>query len=186
MTQSEIIIKDLDASLAGATGKLKQEMGAIRGNRPTVEMVQDIRLNWYDQPLTIKELGSISVVPPRTIQITVWDQGAVHAVMKAIDGAHAGLSASNDGNIIRASLSSLGDERREEMTKLVKKTAEAIRVQIRSHRDDAMKRLVNALRAKEITEDDVFRGKEKIQKAVDTANADVEAMVESKIAELGA
>jgi ribosome recycling factor len=148
-------------------------------------MVQDIRVNLYDQSLTIKELGSISVVPPRTIQITVWDEGAIAAVVKAIDGASVGLTASNDGNTIRASLSSLGDERREEMTKLVKKTAEAIRIQIRSHRDDAMKRLKGAETGKEITEDDAFRGKENIQKAVDRANGDVEAMVGAKIAELG-
>jgi ribosome recycling factor len=185
MTQSEMIVKDLEISLVGATGKLKQEMGAIRGNRPTVEMVQDIRLNLYEQSLTIKELGSISVVPPRMIQITVWDQGAIAAVMKAIDDARVGLSTSNDGNIIRASLSSLGDERREEMTRLVKKTAEAIRIQVRSHRDDAMKRLKAAETGKEITEDDVFRGKEKIQKAVDKANADIEQMVENKVNELG-
>ena len=185
MTQSEMIVKDLETSLAGATGKLKQEMGAIRGNRPTVEMVQDIRLSLYDQSLTIKELGSISVIPPRMIQITVWDPEAIGAVMKAIDDARVGLSTSNDGTIIRASLSSLGDERREEMTKLVKKTAEVIRIQVRSHRDDAIKRLNNAEREKEITKDDVFSGKEKIQKSVDKANGDIEGMVDGKLSELG-
>ncbi len=186
MTTSEIITKDLETALTATTGKLKQELGAVRGNRPAIEMVQDIRLSLYDQSLTIKELGSISVVPPRMIQVTVWDQGAVGAVANAINNAHVGLSATNDGNTIRATLSALGDERREELAKLVKKMAETVRIQIRSCRDDAMKRLKDAESKKEITEDDSFRAKEKIQKATDKANGDVEASVDGKLAEFGA
>ncbi len=185
MTISEAIVKDLETSLQGTAGKLKQDLGAVRGNRPSVEMVQDIRLNLYDQSLTVKELGSIAVVPPRTIQVTVWDASAVGAVANAINNAHVGLSASNDGNVIRATLSALGDERREELTKLVKKTAEAARIQIRAHRDDAMKRLKDAETKKEITEDDAFRAKDKAQKAVDKANADIEQAVNGKLTELG-
>ena len=185
MTLSEQIAKDFETTLAGVTGRLKQEMGGIRGNRPSVEMIQDLRINLYEQSLTIRELGSISIVPPRMIQITVWDQDAVGPVANAINNAHVGLSASNDGNTIRATLSALGDERREELGKLVKKTAEAIRIQVRAHRDDAMKQLNATQKEKVITEDDLSRGKEKIQKLVDKANADIEAMVDGKIAELG-
>lgn len=113
------------------------------------------------------------------------DRSAVAAIMKAIDAAHLGLSTSNDGNTIRATLSALGDERREELAKVVKKTAEASRIQVRARREDAIKRLKDAEGKKEITEDDAFKGKEKIQKSVDKANADIEAMVASKMAELG-
>lgn len=185
MTISEQIAKDLEAALAGVTAKLKQDFAQIRGNRPSPDMVQDIRIGLYDQQLTIRELGSLSVLPPRTIQITVWDPGAVGAVMRAIDDAHLGLSTSSDGTTVRATLSPLGDERRDEMTKLVKKIAEAARIQIRSRRDDAMKRLKDSENKKEITEDDVFKGKEKVQKATDKANGDVESMVDGKLGELG-
>jgi ribosome recycling factor len=185
MTISEQITKDLEVVLASVTGKLKQDFGQIRGNRPSPDMIQDIRLNLYDQSLTIRELGSLSILPPRTIQITVWDPGAIAAVMKAIDDAHLGLSCNNDGTTIRATLSPLGDERRDEMAKLVKKISEAARIQIRARRDDAMKRLKDSENKKEITEDDVFKGKEKVQKAIDKANGEVEAMVTGKLAELG-
>jgi ribosome recycling factor len=148
-------------------------------------MIQDIRLNLYDQQLTIRELGSLNVLPPRTIQITVWDPGAISTIMKAIDDAHLGLSTNNDGNTIRATLSPLGDERRDEMSKLVKKIAETTRIQIRAQRETAVKRLKDSESRKEITEDDAFRGKEKIQKATDKANGEVEAMVNVKLAELG-
>ena len=148
-------------------------------------MVQNITLTRYEQRLTIRELGSLSILPPRTIQITVWDSAAVAPVIKAIEAAHLGLTATNDGNTIRATLSPLGDERREEMMKLVKKMAETARIQIRSKRDDAMKRIKDGENNKELTKDDVFRAKEKIQKAVDKANSDVEVFVEGKMTELG-
>jgi ribosome recycling factor len=185
MTKSEQFIKDLEAGLSGVTQRLKQDLGQLRGNRPSPDMVQDIKLSLYDQTISIRELGSLSILPPRTIQITVWDKNAVGAVMKAIEGAHLGLSTSNEGNNIRATLSPLGDERREELTKLVKKTAETARIQIRSRRDEMMKRLKDAESKKEITEDEVFKAKEKTQKAVDKANGEVETMVNGKLTELG-
>ncbi|HUC31196.1 MAG TPA: ribosome-recycling factor [Candidatus Paceibacterota bacterium] len=185
MTISEQITKDLETALGGVTAKLKQDFGQIRGNRPSPDMIQDIRLSLYDQQLSIRELGSLNVLPPRTIQITVWDPGAVAAIMKAIDDAHLGLSTNNDGNTIRATLSPLGDERRDEMSKLVKKISEATRIQIRARREDAVKRLKDSENKKEITEDDAFKEKEKIQKVTDKANGEVESMVEGKLAELG-
>ena len=185
MTKSEELIKNLEAGLSVAAQKLKQDFGQIRGNRPSADLMQDIKVNLYDQALSIRELGSLSILPPRTIQITVWDKNAVGAVMKAIEGSHLGLSTTNDGMNIRATLSPLGDERREEMTKLVKKTAEATRIQIRAKRDETMKHLKDAESKKEITEDEIFKAKEKVQKAVDKTNGEVEAMVNAKLQELG-
>ncbi len=185
MTTSEQFIKDLESEISGVTQKLKTDLGGIRGNRPAPEMLQDLRVSIYDQSLTIRELGSLTVVPPRMLQVTLWNQEAVMSVMKAIEAAHLGLTVSNDGTIIRATLSALGDERRDELMKLVKKTAEAARIQIRGKREEVIKRLKDAESRKEATEDDVFRAKEKIQKMVDKANADVETMVENKAGELG-
>ncbi len=185
MTITEEIVKELESALVSVTGKIKQDFAQLRGNKPSPDMVQDIRLSLYDQTLSIRELGSLSVLPPRTIQITVWDPGAVSAIVKAIEGAHLGLSTTNDGQNIRCTLSPLGNERREELGKLVGKMAEAARIQIRARREEAMKRLKDAKGSSAITEDDEFKGKEKIQKSTDKANAEIEAMVKGKIAELG-
>jgi ribosome recycling factor len=181
----EQIVKDLEAGLLSTTQKFKTDVSAIRGNRPSPEAIENITLSLYDQTLSIRELGSLSVLPPRTIQITVWDKDAVNPIVKAIEAAHMGLTASNDGTTIRATVSALGDERREELTKLVKKTAETARIQLRSRRDDIMKRVKEGEAAKELTKDDVFRGKEKIQKVMDKTNAEIDAIVEGKLAELG-
>jgi len=182
---TDLFVKEFESALSALVSKCKQDLAGIRGNRPSPEMVQDIKINLYDQWLTIRELGSLSVLPPRTIQITVWDKDAIAPVTKAIETSHLGLSVTNDGNNIRAMLSPLGNERREEMTKLVKKTAEAVRIQIRGKREEVIKRIKDAETKKEITEDDSFRGKEKVQKVVEKANKDVEAMMENKLAELG-
>lgn len=185
MTITDDIVKDFETTLAALTGKFKQDIAQIRGNKPSPDMVQDIRLNLYDQMLSIRELGSLSVLPPRTIQITVWDPGAVSAVVKAIESARLGLSTTNDGQNIRCTLSPLGNERREELGKLVGKMAESARIQIRARREDTMKRLKDAKTSGTITEDDDFRGREKVQKATDKANGDIEAIFKNKISELG-
>lgn len=181
---SEQYLKEIESALKLLLGKLQEELRAIRGNRPSLELIEDIKVNYYDQPLTIKQLGSISVVPPRGIQITVWDKAAVAPVMKAIDAAKAGLSVTNDGVNIIATLSPLGNERREELAKLVKKTSEFVRIQIRARRDEIIKKLKEAESDKKVGEDDVFKTKEKIQKHVDETNKKVEQMVESKLKEL--
>ena len=185
MTVLEQIVKDLEAALSGVTQKLKTDIGAIRGNRPSADAIQNLTLNIYDQVLSIRELGSLSVLPPRTIQITVWDKDAIPPIMKAIEAAHMGLTASSDGTTIRATLSPLGDERREELMKLVKKTAETARIQVRARRDDAMKQVKDGEAAKILTKDDVFRGKEKVQKVIDGVNGEIERMVDEKLEELG-
>ncbi len=185
MTITEEIVKDLESALAGITGKIKQDFAQIRGNKPSPDMVQDIRISMYDQMLSIRELGSLSVLPPRTIQISVWDSAAIAPIMKAIEGSHLGLSTSNDGQNIRCTLSPLGDERRDELGKLVGKMAEAARIQVRARREDAMRRLKDAKGTSAITEDDEFKGREKAQKSTDKANTEIETLLKGKIAELG-
>lgn len=180
----EKYLKELEADLRSVVGKLNEELKVIRGNRPSVDLIENIKVNTYEEELTIKQLGSISVLPPRGIQISVWDKNSVGAVMKAIDNAKIGLSTSNDGNNIIATLSQLGAERREELSKLVKKTSENFRIQVRANRDDAIKRLRDSESKKEISEDEAFKTKEKIQKAVDEANKQIESAVEQKLKEL--
>lgn len=181
---SEAYVKELEAALAKVTEKLREELSAIRGARPSVELVENIKVSYYEQLLPIKQLGSLSIVPPRGVQVAVWDKSAVGAVVKAIEAAQIGLTVSNDGSMVRATLSPLGDERRGELTKLVKKTVEGARIQLRHHRDEAIKKVKGAEEKGELNEDDVFKAKEKIQKAVDDANEEAEKMLEGKLKEL--
>ncbi len=190
----EQFLKELDTHLKAISGKLSEELRAIRGNRPSVEMIEDVKVNYYDQEMPIKQLGSLSILPPRGIQVNVWDKNAVGAVTKAIENSKRGFSVSSDGNNIIASIPPLMAERREELSKLVKKTAENSRIQVRHHRDEFIKKLSakggSASGGKDgeaknkLTEDEVFKAKEKAQKNVDAANKQIEDLVGSKLKEL--
>lgn len=175
------LLKELDASLNSSVSKLKEDLRGVRGNRPSVELVENIPVRCYDQDLTIRQIGSISIEPPRSLIIQPWDKSAVGPTAKAIEDAHIGLSTSVSGTVIRANLSPLGNERRDELTKLVKKMGEETRIAVRAHRDEILKRGKTA----GLTEDAEFRLKEKVQKAVDKSNQEVESSVDGKLAELG-
>jgi ribosome recycling factor len=178
-------VAELNSHLRVLTDKLKTDLQGVRSNRPSVELIENIQVPAYGQTVPIKGLGSISVVPPREIQISLWDRTVIQAVAKAIDEARVGLTVQTDGTLVRAMLSALGNERREELMKTVKKTGEETRIAIRGRRDEAMKHIKAAMDSKELSEDVAFKIKEKVQKAVEDANSLVEQTVEKKIAELG-
>jgi ribosome recycling factor len=176
--------KELESHLKVLTDKLKIDLQGVRSNRPSVELVENILVEVYDQRLPIKGLGSLTIQHPRDILISLWDKAAINPVMRAIDDARMGLSVSSEGLTIRAALSPLGDERRDELVKMVKKTGEETRIAIRNRRDEAMKRIKAAIDSKELSEDMATRVKDKAQKFVEDANSMVGNLVDKKIEEL--
>lgn len=181
---SDEYVKEAETSFRMMLDKLKQDFQSIRSNRPSVEILENIKVNYYDQLFSINQLGSISITPPRTININVWDKNAVAPIIGAIQDAKIGLTVSNDENTIRASLPSLTDERRAEFSKSAKKISETYRIQVRSLRDDAIKKIKAGEDRNELNEDEVFKTKEKIQKVVDRVNGDIEALLDKKVKEL--
>ena len=161
--------------------QLKDELSAIRTNRPTPRLIEDIRAEYADESLPIKQLGSIAVDPPRNLLITPWDKNAIPAIAKSIEDAKLGVTASIQGSVVRVTLPELTDERKEELSKIVKKIAEETRIKMRIVRDDANKK-VNA----EQDENTKFNNKEKLQKSVDAFNGAIDGFVESKLVELNA
>ncbi len=180
----DIILKNLELGLKQNMEHLKSELGTVRGNRPSPKLVEDISVEYYGQKLTVKQVGAISVVPPREIQISIWDKNAVNIVAKAIESSNLNVSSSVDGNIIHINLPPLSQERREELIKIVKKEGESARIRIRSHRDEAIKESKNEFEAGKITEDGKFKAKDKIQEATDKANEEIEKILEQKIKEI--
>lgn len=164
---------------------VKAELGAVRTNRPHPGLVEDLKVSHYGGMFPIKQLGSVSTVPPREIRIEVWDASAVPAVAKAIESSALGLTANIEGNLVRIFLPELSEERRRELTKYVGTVAEGYRIKVRHARDEANKRVQRAFDEKEITEDQKFRLKEDIQEATDEWNRKVEEVVERKVGEIG-
>ncbi len=178
------LLKDLSGNLKTVTDALKLELSGIRTNRPSPKMVDSIKVQYMEQEYTIQQLGSISVVPPREIDISLWDPASVPAVVKAIETSGMGLTANNDGNLIRINLPALTDERRVELAKLVKELTEKSKIRVRGLRDDINKRIEGLFKEKVITEDQKFKSREKVQDAVDRANGEMEMGLSAKIKEI--
>ncbi|MBI4094617.1 MAG: ribosome recycling factor [Candidatus Liptonbacteria bacterium] len=176
--------KRLELDLEGAVGHFTQELQGVRSGRPSTKLLEHVKAEYAGQMLPIRELGSLTVKPPREIDIAVWDQSALQGIVKAIESANVGLSLSSEGNIIRALLPPLTEERRNELAKLVRKMAETVRINIRTHRDDAQKKLKASHERKEVSEDQLFKGKERLQKITDKANEEIDSLVERKLKEL--
>jgi len=160
----------------------KKEIAGIRGNRPSPALVENLKVDYFGQSLTIKQLGSISVIPPREIDINVWDKNVVPGIVKAI--GTAGLSANFEGKLIRINLPPLTEERRQELIKNVRKIAENFRIQLRHQRDEINKEITRSFETKEINEDQKFKLKEEAQKNVDSVNQEIEDILNKKTKEL--
>src|SRR3989344_4999623 len=126
--EKQMDLKILEQKLKSLVESLKNEFQTIRSGRPSPRMVEDIRVEVYGQQMPIKALGSISVVPPREIQISLWDSSAVSAAAKAIETSSLKVTANIDGNLIRINLPQLTDERKKEMEKVVRKMTEETRI----------------------------------------------------------
>jgi len=182
--QLEKNLKELEVSMKNSVDALKTELQNVRGNRPSVEILENVKVNCYDQMMTLRQLGSLSLRPPREIEIQLWDKSTTQQVVKAIEEAKIGLGVSSDGNIIRASLPTLTDERRRELNKLAGKITESARIRLRGHRDESIKKFKAAEEKGEMTEDEFFQAKEKTQKLIDEANRRMDEMLESKNKEI--
>lgn len=178
-------LKELENNLRIVVQKFKDEISGVRSSRPSPELVENIYLEAYGQSMQIKQLGTITIGGSREIIIGLWDKEVLQPVVKAIESAGAGLSVQSDGMTVRAFLPALSEERRQEFMKLAKRISEDARIQIRVKREDAIKKLKSAEDDGILNKDDVFKGKEKAQKVVDSANADIEKNLEAKIKELG-
>lgn len=176
--------KELESKLKSVMEGLKHELSGLRTNRPTPRLIEDVLVEYFDQRMPLKQLGSISVSPPRELQVSVWDKNALAPAAKALEAANLGVSVAVSGNMIRVTLPALSDERRAELIKVVKGVIEEAKIKIRSSRDDANKKAEAAEKEKKISEDEKFKLKKRIQEAVDKMNKEIEAALATKTKEI--
>ena len=176
-------IQTLEKNIADILKFFKEDVSSIRGARPTSALVEDISVEYYGQKMPLKQLGSISIVPPREIQISVWDGAAASAVAKAVS-AKLSIMAAQEGNVVHANLPSLTQGRRDEFIKIVKAKAEDARIKSRAARDEIKKEMTALEKTGDMTKDDLFASQEKMQKIMDGFNAEVDGLVEKKTAEI--
>lgn len=178
------IIKELEQKMASLVEFLRQGFMGVRSNRPSPRLVEDIPVEVYGQRMSIRQVGAISVQPPASILISVWDKDVVNSVAKAIESSNLNVVANVDGTTIRVNLPALTDERRKEIIKMVKKEVEEAKIKVRSLRDEENKRVTREAEEGTITEDEKFKLKEQIQAVVDKGNKELDQLLEKKTAEI--
>lgn len=172
-------LKEFQNQINELLNSFKEEISIIRTNRPSPKIIENIYVNYMEQAMQIKQLGSITVEMPRDIIITLWDKNLIPIVTKAIETANLGLGVSAGENMVRAKLPELTVERRDEIIKLVKSIAEETRIKMRRQRDD-----INKSISTEIDKDLKFRMKDDLQKKVNQFNDSMDHLIEDKVKEL--
>ena len=155
--------KGMDKSLES----LKKEFAKVRTGRASPSLLDGIRVDYYGTPTPLNHVATISVPESRLIVIQPWDSKLIGEIEKAIKKSELGLNPINDGKLIRINIPPLTEERRKELVKIVKKMAEECKVSLRNHRRNANERLKEMKKNKEISEDDLFRFQEQVQKITD-------------------
>ncbi len=178
------ILNDLELKTGEAIKYFKEQLSAIRGGRPNPKLIEDVPVEYFGQRLPIKQLGSISIMPPREIQISVWDKNAAAIILKAIEASNLNISANLEGSLIRINLPALSGERRQELIKIAKRETEEARIKIRGIRDEVNKEINRQFEEKKIGEDEKFKLKERIQENINKVNEGVEKILEEKIREI--
>ena len=159
---------------------LKHEFSTIRAGRANAQMLDKIRVDYYGTPTPINQVGSISVPEPRTLMINPWDKSAMKDIETAIRNSDLGLNPTNDGEVIRISVPALTEERRKELCKQAKKSAEEFKVRIRNERRDANDKLKKLEKEGEITEDDLKKAQDNVQKMTDKYIKEIDTLLDIK------
>lgn len=172
--------KKLQAQMDKTIEALKYEFSTIRAGRANAQMLDKIRVDYYGTPTPINQIGSISVPEPRTLVINPWDKSAMKDIETAIRNSDLGLNPTNDGEVIRLNVPALTEERRKELCKQAKKASEEFKVRLRNERRDANDKLKKLEKEGEITEDDLKKAQDNVQKMTDKYTKEVDVLLEVK------
>ncbi|MEX2524810.1 MAG: ribosome recycling factor [Gammaproteobacteria bacterium] len=177
-------IKDADQRMNKTMETLRHDLAKIRTGRAHPSLLEHIHISYYGTEVPLNQAANINVQDARTLSITPWDKSMVQEIEKAIMNSDLGLNPATAGEVIRVPLPPLTEDRRKELIKVVRGEAEKARVAIRNIRRDANNHFKNAVKEKEISEDEEHRAEEQIQKITDSHIADVDKMLEEKESEL--
>ena len=177
------IRKDAEVRMDKCVEAFKTQISKIRTGRASPSLLDGIVVEYYGTPTPLRQLASVTVEDSRTLKINVFDRSMSPAVEKAIMASDLGLNP-NSASDIRVPLPPLTEERRKDLTKIVRGEAEQARVAVRNVRRDANDKVKALLKDKEISEDDDRRSQDDVQKLTDAAIKKIEAALADKEAEL--
>ena len=164
---NEDILKELRQKMTNAVEALRKDYVRLRTGRASTALLDGIKVKCYDTQMPLDQIASLSVPESRLITIKPWDQSIIGEVEKSILKSELGLTPMNDGKIIRISIPPLTEERRKELAKLARKMAEDGKISIRNHRREANEMFKELKNEKEISEDEMHRLQDEVQKITD-------------------
>ena len=163
---------------------LKVDLGKVRTGRAHAGILDHVMVDYYGTPTPIPQLANVTLIDARTIGVTPWEKKLVGAIDKAIRDSGLGLNPATQGELVRVPMPPLTEERRRDLTKVVKGEAENAKVAIRNLRRDANNALKELLKAKTVSEDEERRAQDDIQKLTDRFIAEVDKALAAKEADL--
>lgn len=183
MTVKEIL-HETETKMRKTVEATQREFSTVRTGRASSAIVDNIKVEYYGTPTPLKQVAAVTTPDARLVVIQPWDKNVLADIEKAILKSDLGIAPTNDGKVIRLSMPPLTQERRAELDKVLKKTAEDGHVSIRTCRHAAIEHVRKIEKDKAITEDDKFKAQEDIQKLTDKYIKEVDTMLAIKEKEI--
>ena len=178
------IKKTAEHKMQKSIESLKADLTKVRTGRAHIGLLDHVQVDYYGSMVPVNTVANITLVDPRTLGVQPWEKNMVAKVEKAIRDSDLGLNPATQGELIRVPMPALTEERRRDLTKVVKHECENCRVAIRNLRRDANASLKELLKKKECSEDDERRSQEDVQKLTDKYISEVDKMYTQKETEL--
>jgi ribosome recycling factor len=176
--------KSAEQKMQRSIEAFKNDLAKIRTGRAHTGLLDHIQVDYYGSNVPISQVANLTLIDARTIGVQPWEKKMVAVVEKAIRESDLGLNPATQGDLIRVPMPALTEERRRELTKVVKSEGETAKVAVRNLRRDANEQLKKLVKDKDISEDDERRAGDEVQKLTDKYVAEIEKLVQSKEAEI--
>ncbi|HEY3731255.1 MAG TPA: ribosome recycling factor [Steroidobacteraceae bacterium] len=180
----EELKKNATARMQKCVQVFQADLKKLRTGRAHPSLIEHLKVDYYGSEVPLQQIASISIEDARTLVVSPWEKNMVAPIEKAIHKSELGLTPNTAGTVIRIPLPPLTEERRRDMTKVVRQDAENARVSVRNVRRDALAEVKEALKKKSISQDDERRGQDDVQKLTDRHVADIDQLLAAKEKEI--
>lgn len=178
------IRKTAEQKMARSIESLKGELQKIRTGRAHPGILDQVHVDYYGSMVPISQVANVSLLDSRTISVQPWEKGMGQKIEKAIRESDLGLNPAAQGDLLRVPMPPLTEERRKELTKVVRHAGEEAKIAVRNLRRDANEHAKRLLKDKTVSEDEERRGQDEVQKLTDRTVAEVDRLVQAKEAEV--
>ncbi len=172
--------KNTESKMQKSLEVLKTDLGKVRTGRASTGLLDHIMVDYYGSPTQLSQVANVTLMDSRTLSVQPWEKTMLAKVEKAIRDSDLGLNPSSMGDVVRVPMPALTEERRRDLLKVARGEGEDAKIAIRNLRRDANSSLKDALKSKEIGEDDERRAQDDVQKLTDKYIAEVDKMLAQK------